>query len=113
MHCEACGFDNYPGARYCARCHSASTAEMPAVEAGPPAPPPPPAARRVPVVLVIVAIGLIGVLGAAAIVVIRTPRKPAPAAAPPTVAAPSAKDQAGDIDAILDRSSASRAKLND
>jgi hypothetical protein len=85
---------------------------MPAVEVAPPPPPPPPPARRVPVVFVIVAIGLIGVLGAVAIVVIRTWDRAAPAAAPPPAAAPSPKKQAGDIDAILERSSASRAKLN-
>ncbi len=114
MKCPACGFENYPSARYCAACHRTAGTTPTQTMPVPVAPPPPAPPRRVaPLVWAVVAVVLLGLVGAAAIVALRMRQQPVSASpGPARTTAASARDQAASIDALLDRSAASRAKLN-
>jgi hypothetical protein len=141
MICPLCGLDNDPSASRCASCDATLSAPPypPAyASVGEPAPSPPafattyvPRRQVLTPQRLLLAIGLIGVIGVAALIVIRggddahraDPAVPpgtssaspttSPAPGPTTATAPaSPRDQAAVINALLDRSVASRRKLN-
>ena len=112
MKCPACGFENYPSARYCAACHR--TAEpAPTQTLTTPVVSEPPPRRVVPVGLVVLCVVLVGLLGAGVILFLRLwPPDPSTPNPVTPIRTASAQEQAGSIEALLDRSAASRAKLN-
>jgi len=135
MVCRSCGLDNDPYATFCARCNATLAAEATQPQFSPPASPPGPAPfpprRRSPLLFPVLAAGVILLLAAG--VLVMRPGKPdnqvaapaattaypataaavtSPAADPTTKPAASPQDQAEVFDKLLNRSAASRAKLN-
>ncbi|WP_433292974.1 hypothetical protein ACQP2F_29445 [Actinoplanes sp. CA-030573] len=133
MDCAVCGFANDPSASVCARCNATLTAPAfvpagpapttPMVYPGAPQPSGPP--RRNPLVPILVGVAVVlflAVIGVG-VLLFRQGRGGDPVALPSITvtttpagqagtAPPTARQQAEAIDAILDRSAASRAKLN-
>lgn len=133
MDCAVCGFANDPSAAVCARCNATLTA--PAFVPAGPAPTTPMAypgapqqsgpPRRSPLLPILIGVAVVlflAVIGVGALL-LRQSRGTGPVSQPPVAltttpagrtgkATPTARQQAEAINAILDRSAASRAKLN-
>jgi hypothetical protein len=134
MVCRSCGLDNDPYATFCARCNATLAAEATQPQFSPPAPPAPgpapfPPTRRRPLMVPVLAASVI-LLIAAGVLFVRAGKPDNPVAGPatttttttPTTEAAATspapgpttrpQDQAEVFDELLDRSAASRAKLN-
>jgi len=130
MVCPTCGLDNDPSTGACARCNTM----LPLLAKGAPLPadqyssavPRPPGGRQL-VLIVLIGLASVGVLLAAGIIYLRwgnagdpadtasigdRPATAAPTAAGATTGPAGKRAQAETIDALLDRSIASRNKLN-
>jgi hypothetical protein len=134
MVCRSCGLDNDPYANFCARCNATLVEPAkPQFDQMPPPPPPSPGpfppARRSPLMLAVLAAGVILLIGviAAGVLFVRSGKPAAQIAATvpikvsptlPAIAATTAPpagsphDQAAVLDKLLNRSAASRSKLN-
>jgi hypothetical protein len=131
MLCPLCGLDNDPSASLCARCNATLSAAPAPGYASAPAPPPPRDRGGNRILLVLLALGTVALLSLSAVVVYLVRGRPDPEppatittttavvttqpAPDPTTTAPAAaspREQAEVIDGLLDRSVASRAKLN-
>ncbi|GAA0559269.1 hypothetical protein GCM10010172_47910 [Paractinoplanes ferrugineus] len=125
MLCPLCGHGNDPSASHCVRCNAMLTTTAPPTQSYHAPPPRDRGGNRM--LLVLLALGTVALLSLSAVVVYLVrgrPEKPAAApttlavTTPPTTASPAPskatapRDQAAVIDSLLDRSVASRAKLN-